>query len=342
MSVHPGGVFKVTRLVLPAGGTEPDGLPAADATGSGIGLALGGEGESLARLPPPSRDWVRVAGKYGGAGDGVRPSSGKTGAGADFKPMSGPHEISRPTNLQAGTVKTDSVKTDVSGSRNLSQPVVRYLKLPGTAAEALTKRWGVSDQPGDRRPGGAAVEKLSPDTAATSKQVEAAAKPLIDFINKAAQQAAERYVKFEPAAGASAAEVHSGVNPTGAKLNCQACTIAVDLKAAGIRAGVENGTNASAKPVKGSDLPIKHMEAFYGRQFKPTTLGKIFETMGAAGDGARGIVWGLRTKEGSDISTTGHVFNVLNVGGRLKFVDGQTGRNASFEGYSGFRFMRTD
>ena len=43
-----------------------------------------------------------------------------------------------------------------------------------------------------------------------------------------------------------------------------------------------------------------------------------------------------------EVGTHGHVFNVLNVGGRLKFVDGQTGKNASFEGYSGFRLMRTD
>lgn len=52
--------------------------------------------------------------------------------------------------------------------------------------------------------------------------------------------------------------------------------------------------------------------------------------------GDRGIVFGAR---GSD---PGHVFNAVNQGGVVRFIDFQTGRAASFDGYSGFSFLRTN
>ncbi|MFJ9909203.1 toxin glutamine deamidase domain-containing protein [Streptomyces sp. NPDC101152] len=41
--------------------------------------------------------------------------------------------------------------------------------------------------------------------------------------------------------------------------------------------------------------------------------------IGAGGDGARGIVWGFSPNGAS------HVFNVINVGGDVIFLDGQSG-----------------
>lgn len=52
-----------------------------------------------------------------------------------------------------------------------------------------------------------------------------------------------------------------------------------------------------------------------------------------AGAGARGMVFGSR---GSDV---GHVFNAVNQGGTVRFLDGQTGAAASFSGFDGFQFM---
>jgi hypothetical protein len=37
----------------------------------------------------------------------------------------------------------------------------------------------------------------------------------------------------------------------------------------------------------------------------------------------------------------GHVFNVVNQHGQIRFIDAQTGEIASFEGYQSFGFLRT-
>jgi len=37
----------------------------------------------------------------------------------------------------------------------------------------------------------------------------------------------------------------------------------------------------------------------------------------------------------------GHVFNAVNQRGVVRFLDGQIGGSASFEGYSGFKFLWT-
>lgn len=55
-----------------------------------------------------------------------------------------------------------------------------------------------------------------------------------------------------------------------------------------------------------------------------------------AGSGARGIVFGAR---GDGV---GHVFNVVNQRGTVRFLDGQTGKAASFDGFTSFQFLRTN
>jgi hypothetical protein len=60
-----------------------------------------------------------------------------------------------------------------------------------------------------------------------------------------------------------------------------------------------------------------------------------------AGDGARGIIHGMRTGPGG-MSVPGHVFNVVNRNGRVFFLDGQTGKLARLENYTGgLEFLRT-
>lgn len=54
-----------------------------------------------------------------------------------------------------------------------------------------------------------------------------------------------------------------------------------------------------------------------------------------AGSGSRGIVFGSRVNE------VGHVFNVANQKGVVRFLDGQTGTAANLEGYEFFRLLRT-
>lgn len=76
----------------------------------------------------------------------------------------------------------------------------------------------------------------------------------------------------------------------------------------------------------------------YGGTFKPVAgHGEIETLMADAGHGSRGIVFGSR---GPD--TPGHVFNVVNQRGTVRFLDGQSGGVASFDGYESFHLLRTN
>jgi filamentous hemagglutinin len=80
------------------------------------------------------------------------------------------------------------------------------------------------------------------------------------------------------------------------------------------------------------------LEKVYGRSFGPaTTLDSISKTMREAGNGATGIVYGSRGK-----GQVGHVFNVVNQNGRIRYLDGQTGRRATTSDYRSFNLIRTN
>jgi hypothetical protein len=118
------------------------------------------------------------------------------------------------------------------------------------------------------------------------------------------------------------------VNPTGGKLNCVNCAVATDSTLA--------GAPASALPGGVSD--VGNRERFYGRSFKPVSgQGEIGQMLSYAGPGARGIVFGGRA------ASYGHVFNGVNQGGTIRFLDGQSGGLANWEdGFDRFFFMRTN
>ncbi len=61
---------------------------------------------------------------------------------------------------------------------------------------------------------------------------------------------------------------------------------------------------------------VNTMAAEYGSSFQPTTMDGIVSQLEAAGNGSRGIVWVYDT-------TGAHVFNAVNYGGEVFFVDGQ-------------------
>lgn len=54
-------------------------------------------------------------------------------------------------------------------------------------------------------------------------------------------------------------------------------------------------------------------------------------------DGARGIVFGSRGP-----GETGHMFNVVNQNGTVRFLDGQTGKPADLGGYTSLHLLRTN
>ena len=119
-----------------------------------------------------------------------------------------------------------------------------------------------------------------------------------------------------------------GPNSPGRSENCVECAIATDATLA--------GTPTTAPP--GAAQSVGAIENRMGGSFVPVSgEGEIRAVLDAAGPGARGIVFA--DPGNGDI---GHVFNGVNSGGSVLFLDGQTGGWGSFEGYTSFHFLRTN
>jgi hypothetical protein len=123
--------------------------------------------------------------------------------------------------------------------------------------------------------------------------------------------------------------VNPGFPQTGRTQNCVNCSIATDATLA--------GNPATALPSVGPQ-PITVLERQYGGRFgSATTADSIAGQLATAGDGSRGIVFGSRGP-----GETGHVFNVVNQNGTVRFLDGQTGKPADLSGYVNFHLLRTN
>jgi hypothetical protein len=109
-------------------------------------------------------------------------------------------------------------------------------------------------------------------------------------------------------------------------MNCVNCVITTDQMLDGVK------VSAALDGPK----PIGFLESYFGSSFAPISGQSAIEAaMSAAGDGARGVVFASPGP-----GQVGHVFNVVNQGGVIRFLDGQPGTTASFSGYSAFYFMR--
>ncbi|WP_420813807.1 toxin glutamine deamidase domain-containing protein [Microbispora catharanthi] len=127
-------------------------------------------------------------------------------------------------------------------------------------------------------------------------------------------------------AGAWAGSIRN-VNPLGGKNNCVPCALATDSTLGGSPASAINrGPN-----------PAALIEQFYGKSFRPRSIQQIETELGSAGNGSRGIIWGYRGPH-----RVGHVFNVVNQRGVIRYLDGQSGGAASLDGYRRFYFLRTN
>jgi hypothetical protein len=85
--------------------------------------------------------------------------------------------------------------------------------------------------------------------------------------------------------------------------------------------------------------PLADVEKAWGRTFKPATQAEIEQAFKQAGHGARGVVYVKWNGPGA------HVFNVENIGGKVRFVDGQNAVadvSHYFGRGSGFRYVRLD
>lgn len=94
------------------------------------------------------------------------------------------------------------------------------------------------------------------------------------------------------------------------------------------------GTPASA--LLSQAKPIWDLEKIYGARFVPISGQSAIEAqLLEAGPGSSGIVFGARKRGEVD-----HVFNAVNQGGEVRFLDGQTGGVAMFDlDFVSFQFM---
>jgi len=122
--------------------------------------------------------------------------------------------------------------------------------------------------------------------------------------------------------------------------NCQSCVNAVDHTLAG------NPASAVPRPDQGFPWPDSVTKTIGGGNpfVKVGGYDEITDQMTSAGAGARGVVWGRRFMQiGSrSIEVEGHVFNVVNRGGRVFYVDGQTGTFARLENFGILNLLRTN
>jgi hypothetical protein len=141
-----------------------------------------------------------------------------------------------------------------------------------------------------------------------------------------------------------------GVNPRfgnapGFDINCQSCVVATDRSLGGAP------TSAIGRPVDAAGHPLPDQRFNWPHSVNQALDGNnpvrpangyddIASELENAGDGARGIVHGMRVDANGN-PVPGHVFNAVNRGGTVHFVDGQIGGYAYLENYSGFQFMRT-
>ncbi len=110
--------------------------------------------------------------------------------------------------------------------------------------------------------------------------------------------------------------------------NCGNCAIATDATL--------GGNPASA--LKGGAVYPGVIEKHFGRKFVSfPSLSSIGDAVLDEGKGTRGIIFGSKNSD-----QMGHYFNVVNQNGKVRFVDGQTGKAADTSRYENFSVLRTN
>lgn len=118
----------------------------------------------------------------------------------------------------------------------------------------------------------------------------------------------------------------SDINKVEGNMNCVNSAIATD--------NLLKGTPSSALNSGATQLGV--LESFYGTKFRHGLniegVNKLIPS-----SGKRGIVFGNRGN-----GKVGHVFNVVNQEGTIKFLDGQMGKATDLSGYKDFLFLPTN
>ncbi|WP_210514777.1 hemagglutinin repeat-containing protein [Pantoea ananatis] len=138
-------------------------------------------------------------------------------------------------------------------------------------------------------------------------------------------------LKTEAPTAGSIRNVNPGYPEPGRTHNCVNCSIATDATLA--------GNPASALPINSTaGVPLTVLEKQFGSKFVNILNSNVItQKMLDAGNGARGIVYG---SYGPD--QPGHVFNVVNQNGTIRFLDGQSGKVADLSKFESFKMLRTN
>ncbi len=125
--------------------------------------------------------------------------------------------------------------------------------------------------------------------------------------------------------------VNPGYPDAGRTHNCVNCSIATDATLA--------GNPESALPINSTKgVPLTVLEKQYGAKFSGVSSPEtITQHMISGGDGARGIVFGSYGP-----GQPGHVFNVVNQNGAIRYLDGQTGKPANMSNFKTLQLLRTN
>ncbi len=125
-------------------------------------------------------------------------------------------------------------------------------------------------------------------------------------------------------------DINPGFPEPGRTENCANCAVALDR--------TFGGTPTVADPSP-HPFTMVEIEEEMGGRFSKADLPSIEVDLARAGEGARGIVAAVSRR-----SESGHVFNVINQDGKVRFVDGQTREVYDDPGelFYNWYFMRTD
>ncbi|MFB9108517.1 toxin glutamine deamidase domain-containing protein [Flavobacterium gyeonganense] len=115
-------------------------------------------------------------------------------------------------------------------------------------------------------------------------------------------------------------------------MNCTNCVISTDLQLQGIKSTAMPKALTPEGQYTNGPVAISVLEKHYSAKFVNTNVSKLEELS----IGKRGIIFG-ETKRGG-----GHVFNVVNQNGTIRYLDGQTGKAADINKYSNLKFLPTN
>ena len=121
------------------------------------------------------------------------------------------------------------------------------------------------------------------------------------------------------------------INKLKGTMNCTNCVTSTDLALDGIKSSALPKALSPAGKYVDDAVPISFLEDIFGSKFVKTSISKLNKLK----HGKKGIIYGVSKETGG-----GHVFNVVNQKGVIRFLDGQTGNAANINNWKNLHFYQ--